>query len=136
VCAVLVIAAALPSLPNNFIDMRLLILSFIISIATLSLSQTRNIRINIYKLDISREDIHVDLNSQAENLNLCRIEILDSLKNAVKMEDFPKATSKPGIKQWTAKTFPISDLTPGKYTLILFIGKEEFYRRSFRKDKK
>jgi hypothetical protein len=60
---------------------------------------------------------------------------VDSVNGVIKTDDFPKATQKPGIKQWTAKTFPISDLTAGKYTVVLYIGKEEFYRRSFRKDK-
>jgi hypothetical protein len=115
--------------------MRSFFLTFLISIAALSFSQTRNIRINIYKLDISQENIHVDLDSQVENLNLCRIQIIDSLKNIVKTGAFPKATKKHSIKQWTANTFSITDLIPGKYILILFIADEEFYRQSFSKDK-
>jgi hypothetical protein len=116
--------------------MRLLISNFLILIAAISFSQTRNIRINIYKLEISQENIYIDLNSQAENLNLSAIQIIDSLKNIVQTSAFPTATKKPGIKQWTANNFPISDLEPGKYTLILLLGKEEFYRRSFSKNKK
>jgi hypothetical protein len=116
--------------------MKQLISILLISLTTLSFSQMRNIRINIYKLEISPENIYVDLNSQSENLNICRIEIIDSLKNVVKTGDFPKATKKPGIKQWTAINFSTSDLAPGKYIAILFIGKEEFYRKSFSKDKK
>jgi hypothetical protein len=116
--------------------MRSFILAFFVTLATLSSSQTRNIRINIYKLEISRDSIHIDLNSQAENLNLCRIEIADSTNKVVRAGDFPKARPKPGIKQWTANTFSISDLARGKYTLTLFIGREEFYQRSFSRDKK
>jgi hypothetical protein len=96
-------------------------------------SPTRNIRINIYNLEISREEIHVDLNSQAENLNLCSIQVIDSTNQVVQTGKFPPAKSKAAIKQWTANTFSITELAPGKYTLLLFIGREEFYRRGFRR---
>jgi hypothetical protein len=111
--------------------MRKAILVLLIIISALSFSQTRNIRVNIYKLEISQEQIHIDLNSQAENLDLCSVQVLDSANSIVRTGSFPKASPKPGIKQWTANTFPISDLPPGKYTLIIYIGREEMYKRFF-----
>ena len=114
--------------------MRSAVIILLFSLSEISFSQIRNIRINIYKLEVSQNDIHIALNSQVENLNICRIQIINSLKKVIKTDDFPKATSKPGIKQWTEKTFLISDLIPGKYTLILLLGKEEFYWHRFYKN--
>jgi len=112
--------------------MRVIISIFLILTATLSYSQTRNIKVNT-KHDISQEKIDIKLNSQVENLDHCSIQILDTAKKAVKTANFPKAIQKPGIKQWTEVTVPIIDLAPGNYTFVLYLGKEEMEKGKFSK---
>jgi hypothetical protein len=113
--------------------MKTLLSTILISIATLTSSQTRNIKVNT-KYNITNDTIEGRLNSQAENLDHCSIQILDSAKKVVKTDKYPKAIQKPGIKQWTELKTSIADLPPGNYTMVVYLGKEEMERKSFSKD--
>jgi hypothetical protein len=119
---------------SKFLNKRLFVAVLLLFSVALSFSQTRNIRVNV-NLDISQDKIDIHLNSQAEDLNHCTIQILDSLKKVVGTGNFPKATPRPGIKQWTENSFSISDLPHGEYTLVIFLGKEEMHKHYFSKDK-
>ena len=115
--------------------MRTLIAILLISLVPHSYSQTRNIKINI-NYTVSAEIILVKLTSQEENLNTCTIQILDSTKKTIQTLGFPKAIEKLMWKQYTETGIPTKDLPPGRYTWVAYLGKEEFYRRSFSNDKK
>jgi hypothetical protein len=97
-------------------------------------AQTRNIKVNT-KYNFTNDTIEGRLNSQAENLDYCSIQILDSAKKVVKTDKYPKAIQKPGIKQWTELKTSIEDLPPGNYTMVVYLGKEEMERKSFSKKK-
>jgi hypothetical protein len=106
---------------------------FILFIATLSFSQTRNFSVNV-NIDVTPDKIMITLNSQKEDLNRCSAQVIDSAKNILKRTKFPKATAKQMMKQFTEVTIPIGDLMPGDYTCIIYIGKDELYIRKFFKD--
>ena len=86
-------------------------------------------------LQIFDDTIKGALNSQAENLNTCSVQILDSTKKIVKTIPFPKAIGKAMMKQYTKNSIPISELARGNYTCLIFLGKEEMYKKAFYKDK-
>jgi hypothetical protein len=115
--------------------MKILLSTILILVTTLTNAQTRNIKVNTL-YNITNDTISGRLNSQAENLDHCSIQILDSAKKVVKTDKYPKAIQKPGIKQWTELKTPIADLPPGNYTMIVYLGKEEMERKSFSRKKK
>ncbi|HQQ94673.1 MAG TPA: hypothetical protein PLQ93_08975 [Bacteroidia bacterium] len=98
-------------------------------------AQTRNIRVNTRYM-ISDSLIEGRLNSQAENLDHCSIQILDSAQNEVLRDRYPRAVQKPGIKQWTELKTPIWSLAPGSYTMVVYLGKEEMEKVRFTKSLK
>ena len=112
--------------------MREIISIALILFATLSFSQTRNIKVNT-KYNITNDNIEGRLNSQVENLDHCSIQILDTAKKVVKTDKYPKAIQKPGIKQWTELNTSITDLATGNYTMVVYLGKEEMEKIKFTK---
>lgn len=113
--------------------MRKLISIFLISVATLLSSQTRNIKVNISQ-KIFPDKLNLTLNSQAENLNNCSVQIIDSMKKVLKTVNFPKAVGKQMMKQFTEVSVPLQDLAAGYYTYIVYLGKEEMHKQRFFKD--
>lgn len=113
--------------------MRIVSSIVLISIAALSFSQTRKIDVNV-NLQVAPEVITATLNSQSENLDHCKIQISDSAKHITKTADFPKAKEKQSMKHYTETSIPTHDLAPGTYTCLIYMGKEEIYKKTFFKD--
>lgn len=111
--------------------MRLLISILLILTISLSFSQTRNIKVNVTLQKLTSDTLKISLNSQAEDLSFCSIHIADSLKKVIRTADFPKPWKKPGIKQWTEVSVPISDMKAGTYTYVLYLGKELMHKEVF-----
>ena len=65
----------------------------------------------------------------------CSYQIIDTAKKVVKAGAYPKSWRKPGIKQWTEIYISIADLSPGAYTMVLYLGKEEMEKLRFTKDR-
>lgn len=114
--------------------MKAIVTVFCLAVSVQLFSQTRNIKVNITLFSLTNDNIELALNSQVENLDHCSIKVSDSANKIVKSASFPKAISKPGIKQWTQLNLPLTDLTRGTYTYTLFLGKEEMYKKDFRKN--
>jgi len=80
------------------------------------------------------DKIYISLNSQAESLNDCSVRIIDSAKHLIKTVQFPKAVGKQMMKQFTETNIDLADLLPGSYIYVIYLGKEEMYRKHFLKD--
>jgi hypothetical protein len=113
--------------------MRILFSILFLLTATLSFSQTRNIKVNITLQKLTSDTLKISLNSQTENLSNCSIHIVDTSKKIIRMAEFPKPWKKNGIKQWTEVSVPISDLRATGYTYILYMGKELMHKEAFSK---
>lgn len=113
--------------------MKILISILLLLITSLSFSQIRNIKVNVNVQELTSEHLKISLNSQAEDLSFCSIQIVDSLKKVIRTADFPKPWKKAGIKQWTEVSVPIADMKVGAYTYILYLGKELMHKEAFTK---
>ncbi len=93
----------------------------------LILSQSSSINIAV-TIDPPFDRITLDFRSNSDSITKTTVKILNSKKNCVKYEL---------IKKWANQNqhfINISQLMPGNYTCVIYIGKEEIYKKGFFKD--
>jgi hypothetical protein len=113
--------------------MKAIILIFLMCCGASAFSQTRRMDVNVNPR-LLPDRIDISLNSQTESLNNCSVRVLDSARHIIKTVQFPKAVGKQMMKQFTEASIDLTDLVPGFYTYIIYLGKEEMYSRHFFKD--
>ena len=109
--------------------MRKLLLTIFILHVGLLISQTKQ---SDSKVDLlvnwTFEKLKLTIKSKSDSLNNYKVQITDSQKKIVKTIDLPQASSQ------LESDILISDLVLGKYSCIVFKGKEELYKGEFFKE--
>lgn len=109
--------------------MRTFISTFLLLLATASVSQTRSQDAEVFvEVDPVFNKVTVKLKTGLDSLKNCKVQIKDAKNTVIKTAALPKAT-----KQMES-SIAILDLGPGQFTCYVYHGREEIYKGGFSKD--